>query len=178
MEKAAQKLKNLRKQAMPKLTVRAMADALDMPLGSYARYESGYDFKKPFLPLDLTRRIAEVLSRHGIDPTEVMKLAGLNEDEAEPEARAIEAAKPAAQFVTLAVALPSEDALADMFASLLALIPAEASRAEAARILAQRLPSGFAAIGPVAPDGGRAIATAPAEAAPAPAIDRPAPPRS
>jgi hypothetical protein len=45
MEKVASKLKDLRKSAVPRLTVRAMAEALDMPLGSYARYESAYDLK-------------------------------------------------------------------------------------------------------------------------------------
>jgi hypothetical protein len=123
MEKVASKLKDLRKSAVPRLTVRAMAEALDMPLGSYARYESAYDYKKPYLPIDLTRKIAAVLASHGVDAAEVMKLAGLNEGEAEPEAAAIEAARPQVQFVSLQLALPSEAALRDMFRSLLVLIP-------------------------------------------------------
>jgi hypothetical protein len=151
-ESVNSRLKKLRVSAVPPLSVRKMAEALDIGSSRYAYFEDPKRFKKDALPIDLTRRIADVLSRHGIDPLEAMQLAGLNEGEAEPEARAIEAAKPTAQFVTLSVALPSEDALADMFASLLALIPPEASRAEAARILAQRLPAGFAAIGPVAPE--------------------------
>lgn len=149
-----------------------------MPFGTYSFYESVSTFKKPFLPLDFTRKVAGVLERYGVDPVEVMKLAGLSDNEAEPEARAIEAAKPPMQFVTLSVAFPSEDALADMFSSLLALIPPEASRAEAAQILARRLPAGFAAIGPVAPDQGRAPMPAAGEVVQFPATGHPELPRS
>lgn len=160
MEKAATQLKNLRKSAVPKLTVRGMAEALGMPLGSYARYESLHDYKKPYLPIDLARKISSVLAEHGVDPAEAMsRLAGLNEAEADPEGRVIEAARPLVQLVSLSVAMPSELALTDMFESLLALVPADATRAEAAKILAQRLPSGFAAIGPHALD--RASVAAP-----------------
>ncbi|WP_311270857.1 helix-turn-helix transcriptional regulator [Sphingobium sp. WCS2017Hpa-17] len=175
MQKAATQLKNLRKAAVPRLTVRAMAEALDMPLGSYARYESAHDYKKQFLPVDLARKVAKVLSGYGVDPVEVMQLAGLNVDEAQPEAREIEAARPQVYFATLPVALPSENALADMFESLLALIPAEATRAEAARILAQRLPSGFAAIGPVVLDPGTHHGSANATAPRSSATDHPEP---
>ncbi|MCW2419701.1 helix-turn-helix domain-containing protein [Sphingobium sp. B8D3C] len=173
MESIATRLKALRKSAVPPLTVRGIAEALGMPFGTYSSYETPSRYKKGELPLDLTRRIAAVLARHNVDPAEVMKLAGLNEGEVEPEARAIEAAKPLVQYVTMAVALPSEDALADMFQSLLALVPADATKAEAARILAQRLPAGFAAIGPVALDQGKAPVIAPAEAAQSLATDRP-----
>ncbi|MCI4588591.1 XRE family transcriptional regulator [Sphingobium sp. BYY-5] len=154
MEHVSIRLRDLRKAAAPRLTVRAMAAALDLPLGTYAFYEAPAKFKKAALPLDLTRNIAAVLARHGVDSAEVMKLAGLKDAEAEPEAREIEAARPAFQFVSLPVALPSEAALADMFESLLVLVPKGATRAEAARILAQRLPSGFAAIGPAVFDQG------------------------
>lgn len=166
MEKAAVKLKNLRKSAVPRLTVRGMAEALGMPLGSYARYESAYDYKKNFLPVDLARKIARVLANHQVDSAEVMALAGLTEAEAEPEAREIEAQRPEFRFISLPIALPNEDALADMFESLLELVPADATRAEAARILARRLPAGFAAIGPLTFD--QVSAPAPASATPAP----------
>jgi len=122
-----------------------MAAALELPLGTYSAYESSR-YKKPTLPLELTRKIASVLADYGVDPAEVMQLAGLSDTEAQPEAHAIEAAKPDVQFVTMAVALPSEAALTEMFQSLLSVVPEGASRAETARILAQRLPSGFAAI--------------------------------
>src|SRR3546814_5252675 len=78
-------------------------------------------YKKPHLPIDFARRLAAVFAEHGIEPADVMKLAGLSDDEAEPEARVIEAARPAVHYVSLPVALPSEAALADMFETLLAL---------------------------------------------------------
>lgn len=163
--------------ATPRLSVRSMAAALDLPLGTYSNYESAR-YKKPTLPLDLTRRIAGVLAQHNVDPADVMKLAGLHDAETEPEAREIEAARPQVHFISLPVALPSEAALADMFESLLALVPADATRAEAARILAQRLPSGFAAIGPFAIDQGMVHSIGAAAAAQSPATDHhaPAPP--
>lgn len=146
------KLKDLRKAAVPRLTVRAMAEALDMPLGSYARYEGHGGYKKQYLPIDFARKVAAVLAEHKIDPAEVMKLAGLKGDEAEPEAREIEAARPTVQYVAMQVALPSEVALRDMFRSLLVLVPEGASKDEAAEILARRLPAGLAAIGPLSLD--------------------------
>ncbi|WP_051009999.1 hypothetical protein [Novosphingobium sp. PP1Y] len=136
-----------------------MAAALDMPLGTYSNYESTR-YKKPSLPLDLTRMIASVLANHGVDPAEVMKLAGLSEDEAEPEAREIEAHKPRQLCVTLPVILPSEAALRDMFRSLLVMVPDGATKDEVAEILARRLPSGLAAIGPVLLDPVAAVSIA------------------
>lgn len=64
----------------------------------------------------------------------------------------------ASPLIAMMVALPSEDALAAMFEGMLAIVPDGSSRSEAARILAQRLPSGFAAIGPYAPDQGAGVA--------------------
>lgn len=126
-----------------------MAEELGIGYSRYAYFEDEKRYKKATLPLEMTRAIADVLARHGVDAAEVMALAGLKDAEAEPEARKIEAAKPSVQFVSLPVMLPSEDALADMFETLLALVPEDANRPEAARILAQRLPSGFAGIGPM-----------------------------
>lgn len=151
MTSVSTRLRDLRSAAVPRLSVRAMAAALDMPLGTYSNYESAR-FKKSTLPLDLTRKIASVLAGHKVDPAEVMKLAGLSDGEAEPEGRAVEAARPGIQYVPLQVALPSEGALRDMFHSLLALVPEGASRAETAEILARWLPTGFAGIGPYLPD--------------------------
>jgi hypothetical protein len=64
-----------------------------------------------------------------------MKLAGLNEGEAEPEAAAIEAARPQVQFVSLQLALPSEAALRDMFRSMLVLIPEGLQRTKPLKFL-------------------------------------------
>ena len=172
MTSAAARLKELRNSTSPRLTVRAMADELGMPFGTYSAYESRY--KKPTLPLDLTRRIAAVLERYAVDPVEVMKLAGLSQEEAEPEGRQIEAARPQIIHVTLPVALPSEAALRDMFRSILVLVPEGASKDEAADILARRLPAGLASIGPLALDPSAAATTGAGEAPPTPAKDRPA----
>lgn len=151
MISASQRLKELRKSAVPRLTVRGIADELGIPFGTYSNYESPR-YKKRSLPLDLTRRIAAILAQHRVDPSEVMKLAGLSAQEVEPEAREIEAQRPTIQFVSFPVALPSEVALRDMFESLLSLVPQGATRAETAQILARRLPAGFAGIGPFTVD--------------------------
>lgn len=174
MISASQRLKELRKSAVPRLTVRGIADELGIPFGTYSNYESPR-YKKRSLPLDLTRRIAGILARHKVDPAEVMKLAGLEDAEAAPEAHKIESTQPPVQFISLPVMLPSEAALADMFETLLALIPADATRAEAARILAQRLPIGFAAIGPVLPVPGLVHAPEAAATTRSPATAHPAP---
>src|SRR3546814_12144456 len=71
-------------------------------------------YKKPHLPIDFARRLAAVFAEHGIEPADVMKLAGLSDDEAEPEARVIEASRPAVHYVSLPVALPSEAAIAEI----------------------------------------------------------------
>lgn len=172
------RLKELRLSAVPPLSIRQAAQKLDMGYTSYNFYENPNTYKKAHLPIDFARKVAAAFSEHGIDPADVMKLAGLNEAEAEPEAREIEAARPQVHFISLPVALPSETALADMFESLLALVPADATRAEAARILAQRLPSGFAAIGPFVIDQGLGHATVGGAATQSAATDHhaPAPP--
>lgn len=171
-------LKKLRLAASPPLSIRQTAEKLGMGHSSYNFYENPNTYKKPHLPIDFARKVAELFARHNVDPAEVMKLAGLKETEAEPDVRAIEAARPQVQFVSLPVALPNEAALSDMFESLLALVPADATRAEAARILAQRLPSGFAAIGPFVIDQGLGHSIAGVAASQSPATDHhaPAPP--
>ena len=80
MASAAVTLKELRKQARPALTVRAMADKLGMPLSSYSRYETAAKFKRRYLPMAMARQIAAVLADHGIEPAEVMALAGIEEE--------------------------------------------------------------------------------------------------
>lgn len=156
MPSAALALKALRATARPPLSMRRTAELLEMGPSSYGFYENPNLFKKPHLPIDLTRRLAVIFAERGIDPAEVMKLAGLSETESEPEARAIEAARPAVQYVSLQVALPSEAALREMFAKLLVLVPEGSSKDETAEILARWLPSGFAGIGPYLPDPGAA----------------------
>lgn len=167
MKSAAEKLKELRLSAVPRISIRKMAEEVGIGFPRYSYFEDPKRYKKRELPIDVTRQIAAVLAERGVDPAEVMLLAGLNETEAEPEGRAVEAARPVIQYVSLQVALPSEAALREMFAKLLVLVPEEATRAETAEILARWLPSGFAGIGPYLPDPG---------AAASPSTD--APPRS
>jgi len=66
-------------------------------------------------------------------------LIGETEDPA-PDAPIVEPELPI-QFVTMQVALPSEDALATMFQAMLQIVPADSTEAERARILARRLPA-------------------------------------
>lgn len=84
MSSVAIRLKELRRRATPRLTVRGMAEKLGLPLSSYARYETPEKYKKPHLPLDFARRLATVLADHSIDPAQVLELAGVGIDEAGP----------------------------------------------------------------------------------------------
>lgn len=59
------------------MTIREMADALGKPSSSYAAYEDPKKYKKPILPFDLTKQIADILEPRGVSRTEVMQLAGL-----------------------------------------------------------------------------------------------------
>lgn len=156
MKTAAEKLKELRLSAVPPISIRKMAEEVGIGFPRYSYFEDPKRYKKRELPIDVTRQIAAVLSQRGVDPAEVMLLAGLNETEAEPEGRAVEAARAPVQYVSLQVALPSEAALREMFAKLLVLVPEGASKDETAEILARWLPSGFAGIGPYLPDPGAA----------------------
>lgn len=150
-----------------------MAEELDIGYSRYAYFEDEKRYKKASLPIDLTRAVADVLGRRGVDPAEVMKLAGLTKSEAEPEAREIESQRPAYISITLPVVLPSEVALRDMFRSLLVLVPEGASKDEAAEILARRLPAGLAAIGPLSLDQASVASLVGGAVAPLPATDRP-----
>lgn len=76
MERVATKLKNLREQTRPKLSVREVAARLGMPLSSYSFYESK-KYKKPILPFDLVKKLATIFAGHGVDKNEVYALAGL-----------------------------------------------------------------------------------------------------
>lgn len=72
------RLKALRERAAPRLSVRKMAELLEMPASTYAAYEDRNKFKKPILPFDMAKRFAAVLGERGISRAEVMALAGLN----------------------------------------------------------------------------------------------------
>lgn len=167
------KLKELRLRAKPGLSLRKMADQLGMGHSRYQYFEDPNRYKKAALPIDLTRSVAEVLGRYGVDAAEVMTLAGLTDTEAEPEAREIEAQRPSIIHISMPVALPSEIALRDMFRSLLVLVPEGASKDEAADILARRLPAGLAACGPLSLDQPSVESLEGGAALQFPATDRP-----
>lgn len=75
------RLKELRVRAG--LSVRGTAEALGMPSTTYQAYEDKTKFKKTILPLDLARRIASVFAEQGVDPADVLTLAGLGEEDIE-----------------------------------------------------------------------------------------------
>jgi hypothetical protein len=70
------RLKALREHAG--LSVRAMAEALEMPSSSYAFNEDIKKFKKPLLPVPLATKIADVLEHHDVPRHLVMALAGMS----------------------------------------------------------------------------------------------------
>lgn len=169
-EPVALRLRDLRLSAVPPLSIRGIADRLEMGHSGYAYFENPRRFKKAHLPVAFARKIASVLSGYGVDAAEVMKLAGFDATLAEEEARMIEVRR-SVQYVSLPVALPNEGALVEMFEGLLAFVPDGASKAEAARILARQLPTGFAAIAQRVHAEGSVKAVEGEEAAPAPATD-------
>lgn len=59
-----------------------MAEKLGVSHATYHNYERPAGFKARWLPMDVTRRIARILSDRGIDPGEVLELAGVGIDEA------------------------------------------------------------------------------------------------
>ncbi len=70
---AARRLKALRERAG--LPMRAVAESLGWTLTRYQHYEDRY--RRPYLPLEFVRRIADIFAQRGVDPTEVMALAGV-----------------------------------------------------------------------------------------------------
>lgn len=164
-------LKAVRERTVPRLSIRQVADRLGIPPSSYAFYENPNQYKRASLPLDFARKVAAIFMQNGIDPADVLRLAGLTGDEAEPEGVIIEAQRPAVFHVSLPVALPNEAVLTDMFRAILAIVPDGASRDETAQILARRLPTGFAAIGPFLPAQGAPDMIGGEASAPSPSID-------
>lgn len=76
MEKGiGSRLKELRTDAG--LSVREVAREMDIPNSTYSSYED--KFKKPFLPMEFAKRLAEVLERRGVKRNDVMALAGVQD---------------------------------------------------------------------------------------------------
>ena len=72
---AARKLKQLRQRAG--LSIREVAHALGMEHGSsYQHYEDR--FRKAHLPLDLMRKLMPILGKGGVEPAELLALAGVD----------------------------------------------------------------------------------------------------
>lgn len=119
------------------LSMRAFAARLGSPLDRrYAYYE-----EKRFtgvLPIDAARRIASALQPFGIEPGEVLALAGLSPEEADAGPALPD---PAVQHVRLDVVLPNADALTRMFETMLEKEVPPRRRDALARNLALRLPA-------------------------------------
>lgn len=77
MASVAPSLKALRNRTVPKLSSRAVAEALEVPASTYAAYEDPKKFKKPILPFDLAKKLAAIFEQNGIDRSETLALAGI-----------------------------------------------------------------------------------------------------
>lgn len=80
ISEAARQLKTLREQAG--LSMRVVADSLGWRLTKYQHYEDRY--RRRFLPIELARHLADLFSPHGVNPAEVMELAGVGADRSLP----------------------------------------------------------------------------------------------
>ncbi len=131
------------------LSMRAFAAGLGAPLDTRYAYYEEKRFTGP-LPIDAARRIAAALQPFGVEPREVLALAGLAGEETEAESAAF---APMVQFVRLDVALPNADALTRMFETMLEEELPAARRDALARTLALRLPAALqrASISPAVP---------------------------
>jgi SOS-response transcriptional repressor LexA len=74
ISQVARRLKALREQSG--LSMRAVADALGWTLTRYQHYEDRY--KRAYLPVELARDLAELFGRHGVEPRQVLELAGFH----------------------------------------------------------------------------------------------------
>lgn len=119
------------------LSMRAFAARLGSPLDTRYAYYEEKRFAGP-LPIDAARRIAAALKPFGVDPAEVLALAGLSVDEADAGPPL---ADPAVQYVRLDVALPNAEALTRMFETMLEGEVSASRRDALARNLALRLPA-------------------------------------
>ena len=80
ISEAARQLKTLREQAG--LSMRVVADSLGWRLTKYQHYEDRY--RRRFLPIELARHLADLFAPHGVNPAEVMELAGVGLDRSLP----------------------------------------------------------------------------------------------
>jgi len=76
ISQAARRLKLLRERAG--LSMRAVSEALGWTLTRYQHYEDRY--RRPYLPLDLARQLADVFATRGVSAADVLALAGVGAD--------------------------------------------------------------------------------------------------
>ncbi len=76
ISQAARRLKLLRERAG--LSMRAVSEALGWTLTRYQHYEDRY--RRPYLPLDLARLLADVFAPRGVPAADVLALAGIGAD--------------------------------------------------------------------------------------------------
>jgi len=93
ISEAARQLKTLREQAG--LSMRVVADSLGWRLTKYQHYEDRY--RRRFLPNELARHLADLFAPHGVNPAEVMELAGVGLDRSLPGSGVIIRGDPGAQ---------------------------------------------------------------------------------
>ena len=62
--------------------MRVVADSLGWRLTKYQHYEDRY--RRRFLPIELARHLADLFAPHGVNPAEVMELAGVGLDRSLP----------------------------------------------------------------------------------------------
>ena len=72
VSEASIKLRELRERAG--LTRGELAALVNRSATTYGHYETRY--KRPLLPVELAREVAQALAERGIDPAEVQALAG------------------------------------------------------------------------------------------------------
>jgi len=73
---AARRLKLLRERAG--LSMRAVSEALGWTLTRYQHYEDRY--RRPYLPLDLARQLADIFAPRGVPAADMLALAGIGAD--------------------------------------------------------------------------------------------------
>ena len=143
MPTPSERLREIRERSG--LTIRAVASFLEFETHSrYSYYESAR-FKGD-LPVPLARRLAWLFQSAGIQPEEVMQLAGLNAQEASDEAAKIPKTSSEARplRIFMEVQLPNEASLTRMFDSMLESAGVEDLSGDVARTLALLLPASLA----------------------------------
>lgn len=57
------------------LSVRKLAERMDMPSSTYGHYEDPRRFKGPYLPVDVAEKLAKAIAGTPVDPSEAWRLA-------------------------------------------------------------------------------------------------------